>query len=104
MLINKFKLKYGDKPSIGKYIDNEVARFLKNDRLTEDNLKRLDEKIQKESGLRDKKEEIMGDRKSAHGDRPKSTASRLDQLETRSQKSVASSRMSGASHLSKKSL
>ena len=42
MLINKFKVKYGEKPSISKYIDNEVDRFLKNDRLTEENLKRLD--------------------------------------------------------------
>jgi len=38
MLINKFKVKYGDKGNISKYIDNEVARFLKNDRLTEANL------------------------------------------------------------------
>jgi hypothetical protein len=42
MLINKFKLKYGDKPTIGKFIDNEVNRFLKNDRLTEDTLRHLD--------------------------------------------------------------
>lgn len=64
MLINKFKLKYGNKPTIGKYIDNEVDKFLKNDRLTEDNLTRLDNKILKESELRDKKEMIMEDRKS----------------------------------------
>lgn len=64
MLVNKFKLKYGDKPQIASYIDNEVARFLKNDRLTEDNLKRLDEKISKESELRDKKQDIIEDRKS----------------------------------------
>ena len=42
MLINKFKVKYGDKPQISKYIDNEVARFLKNERLTEANLQNLD--------------------------------------------------------------
>lgn len=64
MLINKFKLKYGDKPQLAKYIDNEVARFLKNDRLTEDNLKRLDDRISKESDLRDKKEGIVDDRRS----------------------------------------
>lgn len=64
MLINKFKLKYGNKPTIGKYIDNEVDKFLKNDRLTEDNLTKLDNKILKESELRDKKEMIMEDRKS----------------------------------------
>ena len=55
MLVNKFKLKYGkNSQNIASYIDNEVTRFLKNDRLTEDNLKRLDEKISKESDLRDK--------------------------------------------------
>jgi hypothetical protein len=59
--MNKFKLKYGNKPSIAAYIDNEVAKFLKNDRLTEENLRKLDEKIQKESDLRDKKEAILDD-------------------------------------------
>jgi len=49
MLINKFKLKYGDKPQISKFIDNEVAKYLKNDRLTEDTLRNLDSKIHKES-------------------------------------------------------
>ena len=47
MLINKFKLKYGDKPNLSKYIDNEVHKFLTNDRLTEANLKNLDNKIGK---------------------------------------------------------
>lgn len=64
MLINKFKLKYGDKPQISKFIDNEVAKYLKNDRLTEDTLRNLDSKINKESQLRDKKEQIVDDRKS----------------------------------------
>jgi hypothetical protein len=80
MLINKFKLKYGDKPQIAKYIDNEVDKFLKNDRLTEDNLKRLDNKILKESELRDKRDMIMDDRKTQKSrggsQRPASTASR----------------------------
>jgi hypothetical protein len=64
MLINKFKLKYGDKPQIGKFIDNEVNRFLKNDRLTEDTLRKLDSKIQTEASLREKKDAILDDRKS----------------------------------------
>ena len=59
MLVNKFKLKYGDKPQLSKYIDNEVARFLKNGRLTEDNLRGLDTKISKEAELREKKEAIL---------------------------------------------
>ena len=64
MLTSKFKLKYGDKPSLNSYIDNEVARFLKNGRLTEDNLRNLDTKISKEADLRDKKGAILEDRKS----------------------------------------
>ena len=67
MLVNKFKLKYGDKPQLSKYIDNEVARFLKNGRLTEDNLRGLDTKISKEAELRDKKEAILDDRRSNAG-------------------------------------
>ncbi len=59
MLVNKFKVKYGDKPQLNKYIDNEVARFLKNDRLTEANLQNLDTKINKEAQLRDKKSDIL---------------------------------------------
>ena len=64
LLMNKFKLKYGKNEKMQGYIDNEVAKFLKNDRLTEENLKNLDEKIQKESYLRDKKEAILDERKS----------------------------------------
>ena len=110
LLINKFKLKYGDKPAIAKYIDNEVQKFLKNDRLTEDNLRKLDDRILREAELRDKKQDILDDRKSekshhsrAVSQRPGTTKSYrgagLD-LETRS---VASSRMSGASRVSKAS-
>lgn len=80
MLTNKFKLKYGDKANLSKYIDNEVGKFLKNDRLSEDNLKRLDDKIGKESDLRNKKGDILADRKSEAGsmrsnNRPGTTAS-----------------------------
>ena len=64
LLVNKFKVKYGDKPNLAKYIDNEVQKFLKNDRLTEDNLKKLDDKILKEADLRDKKDAINDDRRS----------------------------------------
>ena len=95
MLINKFKLKYGDKPSLSKYIDLEVQRFLKNGRLTEDNLRSLDTKINKEAELRDKKEQILEDRKSAG--RPQSVHSRRSSNKALSQadvRSVASSRKS----------
>ena len=64
MLINKFKLKYGNKPELSRFIDNEVGRFLANDRLTEGNLKNLDTKIGKEADNRDKKSQILDDRKS----------------------------------------
>lgn len=41
-----------------------MAKFLKNDRLTEENLKKIDDKIHKESALRDKKNAILDDRRS----------------------------------------
>ncbi|CDW85300.1 UNKNOWN [Stylonychia lemnae] len=68
LLSNKFKVKYGNKPSVAKYIDNEVAKFLKNDRLTEENLKKLDDKILKETLIRDKKENIQASRQSQKQD------------------------------------
>lgn len=64
MLVNKFKLKYGNHSTISKFIENEVQRFLANDRLTEVNLKALDIKIMREAENRDKKSQIMEDRKS----------------------------------------
>ena len=64
MLVNKFKLKYGNKPNISKYIDNEVQRFLANDRLNEGNLNALDAKIGREADNRDKKDDILADRRS----------------------------------------
>jgi len=64
MLVNKFKLKYGNNANISKFIDNEVQKFLANDRLTENNLLGLDEKIGKEANLRDKKNNILDDRLS----------------------------------------
>jgi hypothetical protein len=100
-LINKFKVKYGNKGAdLAKYIDNEVQKFLKNDRLTEDNLRKLDDRILKESELRDKKGAILDDRKSTKsgGGRALSQKPPGADLDARS---VASSRMSGASKLSR---
>jgi len=105
MLVSKFKLKYGDKPQLTKYIDNEVARFLKNGRLTEDHLRTLDTKISKEADLRDKREAILEDRKSNAGSvrsgRPMSHASQhsrrsanANNQDARSVHSVKSSRRS----------
>ncbi len=73
LLINKFKVKYGKNPNVGNYIDNEVQKFLKNDRLTEENLRKLDEKISKEVDLRIKKDVILDDRRSER-EAPKSAA------------------------------
>ena len=64
LLVNKFKLKYGKNTNIAAYIDNEVGKFLKNDRLTEDNLKKLDDKISKECDVREKQGAILDDRRS----------------------------------------
>ena len=75
MLINKFKLKYGNKPTISRYIDNEVQRFLANDRLTEGNLKNLDQKIGKEVDQRDKKQQILDDVRSQRSQSAYSRAS-----------------------------
>ena len=106
MLVNKFKLKYGDKPEYSKMIDNEVTKFLKNDRLTEETLKKLDDKINKETYLREKKGEILDDRKSqksrATSQRGPASRRGYDDMDAKSVKSVAS-RMSGASKVSKKS-
>lgn len=93
MLVSKFKLKYGDKKDFSKYIDNEVAKFLKNDRLTEDNLRALDVKISKEADLRDKREAILEDRKSNAGS-VRSRASSHARNGAADAKSVASSRRS----------
>ena len=76
---------------------------MKNDRLTEDNLKKLDERILKECELRDKKGAIIDDRRSNNsGGAPRASSQRPgatgQQLETRS---VASSHISGASRLSR---
>ena len=57
-------MKYGNKPNVASYINNEVTKFLKNDRLTEENLKKLDDKINKEAHIRDKQEAILDERKS----------------------------------------
>ena len=103
MLINKFKLKYGDKPQLSKYIDNEVQKFLKNGRLTEDNLRGLDTKISKECELREKKEDILADRKSnagsvrsgvSRGSKRSRAGSQANNDDAKSVRSVASSRRS----------
>jgi len=85
MLINKFKLKYGNKPTLNKYIDNEVHRFLNNDRLTEDNLKGLDSKIGKEADKKDRQSQIADDRKSQ-----RSASQQPDALSRKSQRSTGS--------------
>lgn len=118
LLINKFKLKYGDKAE--KMITNEVSKFLKNDRLTETNLVKLDEKIGKNNEKSDRAQDILSDHLSQKSNksnkskrsqlsRPHTVASGQSRRSKRkdddamSMKSYASSRMSGATNLSKKS-
>ena len=83
MLINKFKLKYGNKPNVARYIDNEVQRFLANDRLTEGNLKNLDQKIGKEVDNREKKGQILDEIRSQ---RSQSAYSRISKPASRTSK------------------
>jgi hypothetical protein len=66
LLINKFRSKYDmDKmPNLDQYINNEINKFLSCDRLTSENLKKLDFKIAKEIETRDKKETILEVRKT----------------------------------------
>lgn len=56
LLINKFKSKYASdkRPTLQLYIDNEINKFLSSDRLTQENLLRLDDKIFKEIEYRDR--------------------------------------------------
>lgn len=51
LLVSKFQKKYGTdkKPNLQMYIDNEVQKFMQADRLSEDNLKKLDDKIAREA-------------------------------------------------------
>ena len=64
LLINKFKVKYGTSEGLGKFIENEVQRFLTNERLTEVSLKQLDQKIAREADVRDRKSQVLDDHKS----------------------------------------
>ena len=63
MLISKFRAKFGkDHPDLKNYIDNEVQRFMSANRLTESNLKELDEKIGLEKYNLERKLAIKADR------------------------------------------
>jgi len=123
LLITKFKSKYGNKAE--KLISNEVSKFLRTDRLTETNLVKLDEKIGRANEKSQRADDILsehrsqksatGSRKSkasriSHGSRPHTVASGQSKRshlkgndDMLSVKSYASSRMSGATNLSKKS-
>jgi len=88
MLINKFKDKYRGQKS-ETFINKEVNNFLSSEKLTEDNLRRLEERIKFEHQRNEADVEI--DRRS--------NASKAPSISARS---VASSKMSGASNLSRK--
>ena len=124
LLVNKFKLKYGDNAE--KLITNEVTKFLTNDRLTEANLVKLDSKIGKANEKNARADDILSEHRSQKSNKSKrsqlsrphtiasgagsrkSNAGRKhtpadDIADAMSVKSYASSRMSGATNLSKKS-
>mmetsp|Transcript_14711 Transcript_14711/g.17023 ORF Transcript_14711/g.17023 Transcript_14711/m.17023 type:complete len:214 (+) Transcript_14711:44-685(+) len=108
LLINKFKLKYGNKAE--GLIASEVTKFLKNDRLTESNLVKLDDKIGRANERNVRADDILSEHKSQRSakSRPHTTAAGHvkaggKQDDAMSVKSYASSRMSGATNLSKKS-
>jgi hypothetical protein len=50
MLVNKFKNKYGFLENNNR-IDDEVSQFVKTEKLTEENLRKLDEKICQETAI-----------------------------------------------------
>lgn len=55
MLVEKFKKKYGaqnNKSELANIINFEVNKFVKNNRLTEENLKRLDDNILRQAELK----------------------------------------------------
>ena len=62
MLVNKFKLKYGERAQT--LIDNEVGKFLNNNRLTEENLKKLDEKIGRVQGQKQHQDDVLSEHRS----------------------------------------
>ncbi len=76
MLSNKFKLRYGKNAM--PWINNEVGKFLNNERLTEENLRKLDDKIGREAELREKKDDVLSvhkSMKSGKSSRPRTTQS-----------------------------
>jgi hypothetical protein len=76
LLINKFKVKYGATQALNKFIENEVQKFLTNERLTEASLKALDAKIARETDNRDRKSQILDDHKSQRSQSARSQISR----------------------------
>jgi len=109
LLVNKFKAKFGGQSVASSVINMEVGNFLKNEKLTEDNLKRLEERIQKGAGV------VLGSQgaKSVRSELGRSQSQRAmgqtlppiqagrDRDDVASVKSYATSRMSGATNLSK---
>jgi hypothetical protein len=82
LLMNKFRLKYATDaakhPNLQNYITNEVSKFISSERLTEDNLKKLDDKIAKEADTRDRREAILEDRRSSIFHQNRNTALQLN--------------------------
>ena len=84
MLVNKFKSKYGNLPSINQH----VTDFLKGQQLTEESLKLLDKAIQKEAGNKPQSKKPTKSVKSEKQEAPPKK-----DPETESMKSYASSKV-----------
>jgi len=109
LLVSKFKSKFGGQSVASSVINMEVGNFLKNEKLTEENLQRLEERIQKGAGIGPGAQ----GQKSVRSDMGRSQSQRAvgqtlppiqagkDRDDAASVKSYASSRMSGATNLSK---
>jgi hypothetical protein len=82
LLINKFRTKYVADAQMQRFIENEITRFLANDRLTEANLKKLDAKIAAEVSKKERQSKVLDDRKSQ-----RSHSSQVSQKSIRSVKS-----------------
>ena len=95
LLINKFKTRYGQQNVSSTVISEQVNKFLDKQKLTEDNLKKLDVEIFKEVQKKEqskKKHAEATKEKRISGSRPQTVSS------IKSAKSYASSRISNAEH------
>jgi hypothetical protein len=103
MLLEKFKRKYGSSGDAARIVQQEVDKFVNNHRLTEENLKRLDDKIKREVDMKSKKREVLKDFKDGKSVASSKRSSVGDIDDLQSVRSFGSSKMSGATSISRDS-